>query len=416
MPKDRPDHSVLGASAMSRWEVCSASVKASGGQGSATSYYAAEGQAAHRLVELCLVDDLNPMDYLGDEIQSDVGHILVNEEMVESAEVYLSLCSQVASNSKYCEAEKQVDVNALWGADETPPADMFGTSDFSCWGGESNRLSIVDFKYGKGVAVDVEKLGKINSQLLYYALGVLLSVKGEKPTWIDVYVCQPRADHRDGPIRKATLTALDLLDWGYQVLKPAAEACFSETPKYVVGDGCRWCPAKGKCPALRQVAQETARVEFDVIPPQPTELSDSELGAILDKAEIISSFVSGVRAEASSRLDRGGNVHGWKLVQKRGIRKWIDEKEVLVILKDNGVQNDKAVVSKIKSPAQIEKLLKKEREIFEKLTDQISKDSSGTTLVRDLDPRHAAIVGAANDFDEIAEYPVAQIEEGKNNG
>lgn len=407
MTDSRPAHSVLGASSMDRWGVCSASVKASGGEGTATSFYAAEGQAAHTLCELCWVQDRHPASYLGAEIGSDVGPMLVNDEMVESAEMYLGLCSEVAKGAKFCGAEKRVDVNAIWTATgDTPPADMFGTSDFSCWGGENRRLSIVDFKYGKGVAVDVVKLGGPNPQLMYYALGVLLEIvegKGVQPLWIDIYVCQPRADHRDGPIRKTSVTALDLLAWGHDVLRPAAEACFSDTPKYVVGDGCRWCPARGKCPALRQVAQETARVEFDAIPPQPTELSDAELGAILDKAEIISSFVSGVRAEASGRLDRGGNVPGWKLVQKRGTRKWIDVSIVSGILADRGYSKDKYVETKLRSPAQIEKLLKKEKEVFGELTDQISKDSSGTTLVRELDPRLAAANGPANDFDEIAE-------------
>ena len=407
MTDSRPAHSILGASSMDRWGVCSASVKASGGEGSATSYYAAEGQAAHTLVELCWVGDLNPMNYLEEEIGSDVGPIIVNEEMVEAAEMYLNLCAEVAKDAKFCEAEKQVDVNAIWTATgDTPPADMFGTSDFSCWGGANRRLSIVDFKYGKGVAVDVVKLGGPNSQLMYYALGVLLEIiegKGTRPLWVDIYVCQPRAEHRDGPIRKVSITVLDLLSWGNDVLRPAAEACFTDNPKYVVGNGCRWCPAKGKCPALRQVAQETARVEFDAIPPQPTELSDAELGAILDKAEIISSFVSGVRAEASGRLDRGGNVTGWKLVQKRGIRKWIDTSVVSGILADKGYKKDKYVDTKLRSPAQIEKLLKKEKEVFEELTDHISKDSTGTTLVRELDPRLAAAKGPASDFDEIAE-------------
>jgi hypothetical protein len=373
----------------------------SAGQQSATSTYAAEGQAAHALTEMCFIQDDDPYSYIGDEFQSELGPIEVDEEMADAAFVYLELCREIGKAAKFCEVEKQVDVNDLW-ADGSQPADMFGTSDFAAWGTKDRRLSIVDFKYGKGVAVDVEKLGKLNPQLLYYALGVLLSIKDgdARPLWVDVYVCQPRADHPLGPIRKASISTLDLLAWGHETLKPGAEACFSGNPKAVVGDGCRWCPARGRCPALRQVAQETARVEFDALPPQPVDLSDAELGAILDKTEIIRAFIDGVRGEASSRIDRGGKVPGWKLVQKRGIRKWDNEKLVLGKLEDMGLPEDKAVSVKLKSPAQIEKLLK-DKEAFETLTDHISKDSSGTTLVRELDPRQAAAAGPASDFDPV---------------
>ena len=133
MINSRPEHSILGASAMSRWEVCAASVKESGGEDSAMSSYAAQGQIAHALCERCWVHDTSPANYLGDSIGSGVDTFIVNEEMVEAVEMYLNLCATVAADAKFCAAEKQVDVNAIWtDVGDKPPTDMFGTSDFSC--------------------------------------------------------------------------------------------------------------------------------------------------------------------------------------------------------------------------------------------------------------------------------------------
>lgn len=403
-PTPRPAHSILGASSSKRWLACPASVSLSKGLSPTTSWYAAEGQAAHALAAQCFMDSTAPFDLVGTVFESDLGEITVTEEMAEAVEVYLSLCRAIACLAKFCEVEKEVEVNDLW-PDGNPPTDMFGTSDFVGWGGKNRVLYIVDYKHGKGLAVDIEKNGELNSQLLYYALGVLLWImnksKENRPVWVEIIVVQPRADHPSGPIRKARLSTIDLLSWGKEILKPGAEACFEGSPKAVVGDVCRWCPARGQCPALRQVAQQAARVEFDSLPPQPNELSGAELGEILDKAEIIHAFLEGVRAEASGRIDRGSSVPGWKLVQKRGIRKWDDDEAVLGKLDDLGVSRDKVVVSKVRSPAQIEKLLKKDSEAFGELADHITKDSSGTTLVRELDPRTAAAASPASDFDVI---------------
>lgn len=396
----RDEHSILSASATERWSICPASVGWSSGLHGTTSFFAAEGQAAHELAQACLSNQEDPAEYLGDEIPTEVGLIEIDQEMVEGVSLYVEFCRAIGDDSKFCEIEAKTDVNALW-PDGDNPADMFGTADFTAHGNAERVLRVADLKYGKGVAVEIEKNGEFNKQLGYYGLGKLLEISQDsRPAWVDLYIVQPRASHPAGPIRKTRVAALDLITWGHEFLKPAAEACFVENPKAVVGDHCRWCPARGRCPALRQVAQETAKVEFDEMPPQPVDLSDAELADVLSKAEIIKAHLDGVRAEASARLDRGATIPGWKLVQKRGVRKWSSEAKVSAILQDIGLQDDEIWTRKIKSPAQIEKIVKSTEDL-ERLNEEITKDSSGTTLVRELDPRQAAAAGPASDFDEV---------------
>ena len=64
---------------------------------------------------------------------------------------------------------------------------MFGTADFVAYSKKRHELSIVDFKYGKGVWVAAED----NTQLKYYALGAALSINDPVST-ISMTICQPR--------------------------------------------------------------------------------------------------------------------------------------------------------------------------------------------------------------------------------
>jgi hypothetical protein len=75
-------------------------------------------------------------------------------------------------------------------------------------------------------------------------------------------------------------------------------------------------------------------------------------------------------------------VTGWKLVAKRGVRKWADEGQAAQALNELGVN---PVVETVISPAQAEKLLKA---VKQKLPDDLVVSvSSGDTLAPESDPR-----------------------------
>jgi len=89
---------------------------------------------------------------------------------------------------------------------------------------------------------------------------------------------------------------------------------------------------------------------------------------------------------------------GFKLVAKRAIRAWAATDKFLArAMNGLGYDGDKVFVKKLRSPAQMEKIMSPEA--FEEITEYIKKDSSGTTLVRDSDKRPAVKVGPQEDFD-----------------
>ena len=90
------------------------------------------------------------------------------------------------------------------------------------------------------------------------------------------------------------------------------------------GEHCAFCRARGECPALREQALEAARVDF-ADPPDPALLTPGELGEILTRADMVDLWLASVRDHAKGLADGGTPIPGWKLVNKRGHRVWVDD-------------------------------------------------------------------------------------------
>ena len=95
------------------------------------------------------------------------------------------------------------------------------TVDFGACDGLT--LYVLDFKYGSGKAVKVER----NTQLLCYALGALGLLETERPDLLAslesvcLAIVQPRAG--GDPVRQWVIPVSDLIYWGFSTLKPTVE-------------------------------------------------------------------------------------------------------------------------------------------------------------------------------------------------
>ena len=95
-----------------------------------------------------------------------------------------------------------------------------------------------------------------------------------------------------------------------------------------------------------------------------------------------------VKDAAHKHLEEGGSIDGWKLVQKRAMRKWVDESAAERFLEEAGVPPEQRSVNTVISPAEAEKVLKRLK--AEAIPDGlVSKISSGTTLALADDKRPA---------------------------
>jgi hypothetical protein len=122
--------------------------------------------------------------------------------------------------------------------------------------------------------------------------------------------------------------------------------------------------------------------------PVPEALTLEQLLLVLAKSDELGAWLHSVRAHAQTTLEAGGQIPGWKLVPKRANRKWTDDDDVEQWARASTDLGDQVYAPrKLRSPAQIEKLLKGTKLALPSAL--VSKVSSGYNLAPDSDPRLA---------------------------
>ncbi len=388
-------HAILGASSAERWMNCAASVAliaayyASGGKPS-NSRFAQEGTAAHNLGELCLRTDVAPAFFLG-QFMTTMGELLevepdewpdeianpyfeIDDDMVDAVTVYTTTIAEIDAKLKEEYGvepihflEEQFTLERLYPG-------LFGTNDYSMLV-VRKRLIVIDYKHGRGKVVEV----KDNPQLLYYALGAIFKVcktAADLPEFIDIYIVQPRAAHRDGPVRKDTYTLAQLQGFAKELV---AKAKITEIPdqKPIPGSWCQFCNANGTtCMAPAEKAMELLEMSFEDLTEEEGSLIPTAgqmiervaykvggLSEALKLVPILDGFARGLEAFAQHELENGRHIvdrdgnRTHKLVRRRSNRRWRREAEATIRqkVKDGVISREEAFTEKMKSPAQLEK-------------------------------------------------------------
>lgn len=371
-------HAKLSASGSHRWASCPGSIKAEEGIRDRPSAAADEGTAAHELAELVLTQGGACQDWVGRPLIESNAHE-VDQEMADYVQQYVDF---VKSHSGRHEYEQLVDFS------EWVPGG-FGTADALVLDG--NTLRVIDLKYGKGVLVDAFE----NTQGLLYALGALSDY--EYVTEIEtVIVCivQPRKDN----ISEWEISRAELMKWGEWLSQRANEA-LSESPERVPGDAqCKFCKAVPTCPALMKLTHDTVATDFDNMDgmANPDTLDGAQLSAALNAKKLVVSWFDAVERHAFEKLERGEPFPGFKLVEGRSLRQWLDDtlaEQTLVELLDDG-----AYERKLLSVSKAEKTLGKKG--VPAIADLITKPRGKPVIVPESDKRPA--IGATDkDFEDL---------------
>jgi len=386
-------HARLAPSAAHRWLNCPGSVAASVGIPETSSRFADEGTAAHTLVERCFREGVDADAYLGRWVWTETGEILSNkedersfevtEEMAEAAQMFLDYVRPLCEGAEV-EVEAKLDLRHIEGMD-------FGTGDFTAFEPEAGALWIVDFKYGSGVVVEPsEENYTPNPQLGTYACGVMRRFATGGVNRVNLVVIQPRAPHPEGPIRSAMFSPLDLMDFEQDLREGAARALAPDAPRHA-GDWCRFCPASGQCDEQAKQARAVAEDVFGELL-APARMPPEALADTLRKAHLLKDWLKALQEYAHAEALAGRVPPGFKLVPKRAIRKWSGNAgaTALELSVEFGIPSDMLYEpAEVKSPAEVEKLMpgKNKAERAAALAPFVVKESSGTNLVPDDDPR-----------------------------
>lgn len=312
-------HAILSASASKRWMNCTPSALLEKQFADEESIYAAEGTAAHALAEYKL------KRFLKKRSKRPVSDYDC-DEMEECTDDYVSFAMEQIEKAKQSCSDPVVMIEQRLDFSRWVP-EGFGTGDLVIVADDT--LYIVDLKYGKGIAVSAEW----NPQMLLYSLGALELFDSlydiEK---VNMTIHQPRLEN----VSTFEITVHDLMEWAEQELMPKAEMAAKGEGEFVVGDWCRFCKAKNTCRARAEEYLRLAQMEFK----PPELLSEEEIAEVLKVADELAKWSADVYAYAQDEAITHGRVwNGFKLVEGRSNRKYVNEEEVADAAKAAGYED-----------------------------------------------------------------------------
>lgn len=357
------------------------------------SSYAAEGTMLHECITECVRRKLTAKLIRAVGFKSHLPHIL-NEEQEEALAKALDALEEIKAMYPGARAwrvlalEKRMTLPGVTGA--------FGTVDLVL----ANDVAVIvlDWKFGAGVPVFAlypmpDGSEQLNAQGAFYACGARAALKRQfKDKAIVVAIVQPRLDPPFS-IAQTDDVELDgfLMAFGNAVLEAMGRDAYRER-----GEHCRFALCKATCPLFVGPV-----IEMSILDPAKAALvassggSPTEYGAFLSRAltlaEMAELWATEIRRQAHVFLEDGGLVKEWKLVPKRGTRRWVqpDKDTIAELTKLDGV-TEKDVMSEptLKSVKQVEDALKPRKiAVPPALFDMVS---TGTTIARNDDARPEA--------------------------
>ena len=373
-------HALLSASSSKRWLNCTPSARLETQFSDAGSIYAAEGTAAHALAEHKLK---RMMKRRSKRPVSDYDC----DEMEECTDDYVSfIMEQVQEAKKNCAdpvvlIEQHLDYSRF-------VEGGFGTGD--CLIVADGTLTVVDFKYGKGVAVDAQQ----NPQLLLYALGAqeLFDAIYDIER-VRMVIFQPRLES----VSIWEISIRELEAWVQEELVPKAKLAARGEGSFIPGDWCRFCKARNGCRARAERFLKLAQMEFQ----SPALLTEEEIAEVLLVADELAKWAADVYAFATDEaITRGKQWSGFKLVEGQSNRKYTDEERVAEAVKAAGYKDiyKKSLIG----ITEMERLLGKKK-FAEVLGGLVYKPKGRITLAVESDKREPVMTATAEaDFKEEA--------------
>lgn len=366
-------HALLSASKADRWIHCTPSARLEERVPDTPSVYAAEGTVAHAKAEEKL---RNWMDgHPRKKVKCPDG------EMDEATTAYRDYIQEIFSEEQKYSKDAKIFVEVQLDLSEWVP-DGFGTAD--CVIVSDHCLHVIDFKYGKGVAVNVEH----NPQLMLYAAGALriyeLTYAFQD---VKLHIFQPRLDS----ISEWETTVDNIKDWLISTVAPAADLAIDGQGDPHPGAWCKFCKVKASCRARAEMAMATAAEQKRL---DGFLLTDAEIAALLPQLTPISEWCADLKEYATNEALAGTHYDGYKLVEGISRRKITDEPAAMEALENQGYKPEQITKTSLLGISNLEKLVGK-KELATLLEKYIEKPAGAPVLVPVTDKRQELKTAAA---------------------
>lgn len=365
-------HSSVGGSSAKRIMECPGSLRLSEQYPSRSSEFAEEGTAMHEALDLILQGKTQKDNEVVGLVLNGltITQEMYDEGIAPALQMFDNLDRELGGIEFLNEARVVFpDIDGAFGT-----VDIVGTA--------KDRSLVIDWKMGRGVAVEAAE----NGQLLYYAYAAAHTPETEKffsrDKPIELVIIQPRV--KDGePFTRWVTTYLQLDAYALELRKAVDEA-LGPDPTFKLGAHCRFCPAKIGCPLYQNKARASLALSRD-------ELTE-KVAEWLPEADNLIALGEFLKEKAHELLEQGATIPGYKLVAKRANRSWKDEDKALKYFARVGLPAAERHVKKIISPKQAEDALKRNRLPAELPDALVEKVSSGTTLAPEDDKRPALLI------------------------
>jgi len=289
----------------------------------------------------------------GTELHEQVEKLLRHEIKVKNADALA-----VAAHKQFLDSVDMISASIFIEHEMSVGDFVGGTADAIVYYESCNKLAVVDFKFG-ALHVDVCN----NAQLYFYAALYAQATRYNIST-LEFIIIQPTL-HNTAQTWTADIDELQNTISSIRELRE--KVAQGKQLNFEAGDHCKYCPAMGKCP----------KTSFDFSKLTDSTAVETQL-ATYEKLELVKKIIGKYENELMRKLTSGEQVSGFALCDTRAMRCYSDEELVETILIDNKME-DIAYDKKLKTPAQLEKVLGK-KTFDELLSVAIVKKSSGKKL------------------------------------
>lgn len=200
--------------------------------------------------------------------------------------------------------------------------ESWGTPDSTLFDQKSMTLYGWDYKYGHKIVEAYQ-----NWQMIEYIIGRLDEITAgnglaDQTITVVITVVQPRARHRDGPIRRWTINSADLRAYA-NFLHAVEHEALGPDPTCATGPECIDCKARLHCETLTKAYSSALQFAGRPIEHNPTvEQQAIEYAMTLQAEELIKARKKGLEASLETVIETGGSVPGWALEAGYGQQKW----------------------------------------------------------------------------------------------
>jgi len=445
-------HARLGPS-NKRWPICPGSVREEERYEDIAGAAAIDGTGSHLLLELCLTNNANAMQYdqqiIGVNHHDNPGGWLVAPDRIVRVQMALDYITRRVRELKDQFPGAKVDVESECKSD---PGGAFGRTDW--WGtcdvtiiarhpmtGEVYFIEVADYKDGRMYVSE-----KDNSQNISYLFGKMrgyvasgpdkcrpfnalkvaecrMTIIQPKTNPVVRYQCSTRMD--DNISVASVITAAEQLS-------VAAYATDDPDAPLVPGKHCQWCKANpkrgGHCDAESkqslQVVENMSNTEitttgqsqslFELISQvmaDPKSLTEAKLSELADAEDGIKAVFDKVRTEIGDRIDQGIKVPGYAKLPGNGSNVWNETEDVIAKkLKGRRLKNADIYPAKLISPAQVLKLDSLTDEQKERIKKDLITYKAGALSLKKVahDTQDEKLV-AQCDTDDVQSKSAAQL-------